>query len=120
MMPAIGAWMSERFPARNTVFFAVFHATALLGARAPRAGGPVTVTWRDVAAFPAVWCFFLMLRVFDEHKDFDADAIAHPNRVLQRGLVTLRDLRVLGALAIAVQVGISIWLDAGIGNVTAW
>jgi 4-hydroxybenzoate polyprenyltransferase len=112
--------MQERFPLRNAVFFAVFQATALLVARAAGADGPVTVEWRDLAAFPAVWCFFLMLRVFDEHKDFDADSVAHPNRVLQRGLVTLRDLRVVGAVAITVQVGTSWWFDGGIGPVTAW
>ena len=120
MTPAIGGWMRERFPVRNAVFFAVFHATALLVARAASVDGPVTVTWRDLAAFPAVWCFFLMLRVFDEHKDFGADAIAHPDRVLQRGLVTLGHLRVLGAIAIVVQVATSIWLDGGIGIIAVW
>ena len=103
MRPALGAWMRERFPARNAVFFAVFHATALLVARASDGGTPMAVTWRDLACFPAVWCFFLMLRVFDEHKDFAADAVAHPDRVLQRGAITLGHLRIVGVLAIAVQ-----------------
>jgi 4-hydroxybenzoate polyprenyltransferase len=80
----------------------------------------MVVTWRDLACFPAVWCFFLMLRVFDEHKDFEADAIAHPQRVLQRGLITLRELRVVGLLAIGIQLGVSLWVDGGIGPVTAW
>lgn len=121
MMPALRAWMRERFPARNAVFFAVFYATALLIGRATAgAGDPMTLSLRDAAGFAAVWCFFLMLRVFDEHKDFAADAIAHPHRVLQRGLITLRDLRVVGALAIAVQLGVSLWMDGGAGPVTAW
>jgi 4-hydroxybenzoate polyprenyltransferase len=120
MTPALGAWMRERFPARNAVFFAVFYATALMVARATGGSGPVMVTWRDLAGFVAVWCFFLMLRVFDEHKDFEADAIAHPYRVLQRGLVTLRDLRVVGLLAILVQLGVSLGIDGGTGSVTAW
>src|SRR5687768_5543739 len=120
MIPALGAWMRDRFPARNAVFFAVFYATALLVARAADGDGPMTVSARDLACFPAVWCFFLMLRVFDEHKDFEADAIAHPGRVLQRGLITLKHLRVVGLLAIAVQLGTSLWLDGGIGPVTTW
>jgi 4-hydroxybenzoate polyprenyltransferase len=119
-MRALAAWMQERFPARNATFFAVFYATALLVARAAGGSGPLIVTWRDLAAFPAVWCFFLMLRVFDEHKDFAADAIAHPQRVLQRGLITLRDLRIVGLIAIVVQIGVSLWLDGGFGPVTAW
>ena len=117
---ALAAWMRERFPARNAVFFAVFYATALLVSRAADTTGPRVVSGRDLACFPAVWCFFLMLRVFDEHKDVEADAIAHPGRVLQRGLVTLGQLRVVGMLAIAVQLGTSLWLDRGVGPVTMW
>ncbi len=117
-MPALGAWMRERFPARNAVFFAVFYVTALLVARASVGVGPLTVDWRDLACFPAVWCFFLMLRVFDEHKDFEADAIAHPGRVLQRGLITLAHLRIVGLVVIVVQLGTSLWLDRGFGPVT--
>jgi hypothetical protein len=120
-MSALAAWMRERFPVRNAVFFAVFYATALLVARATARGpGPVVLTLRDLAGFVAVWCFFLMLRVFDEHKDFEADAIAHPTRVLQRGLITLGDLKRVGGVAIAVQLGIGLWLDRGIGPVTGW
>ncbi len=120
-MHPLRAWMRERFPARNAVFFAVFYATALLIGRASvETNGPMVLSVRDIAGFVAVWCFFLMLRVFDEHKDFEADAIAHPQRVLQRGLITLRDLRLVGAVAIALQLGVSVWLDAGIGVVTLW
>ena len=82
-MRSLRAWMRERFPARNAVFFAVFYVTALLIGRADGNGdGPIVLSFRDAAGFIALWCFFLMLRVFDEHKDFEADAIAHPHRVL--------------------------------------
>ena len=121
MTPAIGAWLRERFPARNAVFFLALYLAALVVARAAVAPGAVTITWRDAAGFAAVWCFFLTLRIADEHKDFAADAVAHPQRVLQRGLITLRHLRLLGMIAVAAQVGISLWLDGGVGPVTrAW
>ena len=120
-MRSLRAWMRERFPDRNAVFFAVFYATALLIGRADGNGaGPIVLSFRDAAGFIALWCFFLMLRIFDEHKDFEADAIAHPHRVLQRGFITLHDLKLVGALAMAVQLGVSVWLDAGIGPITAW
>lgn len=120
MRRALGAWMRERFPARNAVFFVVFYATALLVARGSSGAGPVVLAWSDIAGFIALWCFFLMLRVFDEHKDFEADALAHPQRVLQRGLIMLRDLEVVGIVTIAIQLGVSLWLDGTVGQVTAW
>jgi hypothetical protein len=119
MRPALGAWLQERFPARNALFFVAFHGTALLVARAAVAAEPVSLGWRDLPGFVAVWAFFLTLRVFDEHKDFAADCVAHPRRVLQQGRVTLGQLKLVGAAALAVQLGVSLWLDAGVGAVTA-
>jgi hypothetical protein len=118
MRPAIGAWMRERFPARNAVFFVVFHATALLVARAAVSSAPIALGWRDLPGFVALWAFFLTLRVFDEHKDFAADSVAHPGRVLQTGRITLDHLKVVGGVAVAVQLGVSLWLDGGLGVVT--
>jgi 4-hydroxybenzoate polyprenyltransferase len=82
------------------------------------ADGPILLGLADIPGFFAAWCFFLMLRVFDEHKDYDLDLANHPERVLQSGLVTLTHLKVVGAVAIAVQVGVSLWLDRGFGAVT--
>src|SRR5690606_29126799 len=47
--------------------------------------------------------FFLHLRIFDDHKDYAADCRHFPHRVLQRGVVTLGELKVLAALAIACE-----------------
>jgi len=44
--------------------------------------------------------FFLLIRIIDEHKDFKKDALSHPERVLQRGLITLHDLRLVGVLCV--------------------
>src|SRR4051812_1404882 len=120
MSAALLEWQRERFPLRNGIFFAVFYASALLVGRASVSGGAVAVGMRDVAGFAALCAFFLLLRVFDEHKDFAADAAAHPERALQRGLVTLDQLKFIGVVAAAIQLGASLWLDAGIGQVTLW
>src|SRR4029079_739836 len=47
---------------------------------------------------------------------------AHPGRVLQRGLITLRHLQIVGIAAIALQFGVSILRDdGGVGPATtAW
>jgi len=113
------AWLNERFPLRNGLFFVLLYFTTVVVARAS-VGETVALGTDDVLGVVALWSFFLLLRVLDEHKDFAADAIAHPDRVLQRGLVTLAHLRVLGACALALQLGASVWLDRGIGSVTLW
>jgi 4-hydroxybenzoate polyprenyltransferase len=45
--------------------------------------------------------FFFHLRIFDEHKDYHEDLKFHPDRILQRGWITLRDLKWVGGIAIA-------------------
>ncbi len=42
-------------------------------------------------------CFFLHLRIFDDHKDYDEDCRHFPDRVLQRGVVTLDELKLLAS-----------------------
>lgn len=120
MTAALVQWQRERFPLRNGIFFAVFYVSALLVGRASMNGGPVVIGVHDVPGFAALCAFFLLLRVLDEHKDFAADSAAHPGRALQRGLVTLNQLKVIGVIAAAIQLGVSLWLDGGIGRVTGW
>lgn len=104
------AWASERFPPAHGALFAVLYATALLYGRFLAHEGALPLDpVRDGVGFLGAWAFFLMLRVFDEHKDFDLDLHNHPERVLQSGLVTLGHLKVLGAAAIAAQLGVTLW-----------
>jgi len=111
------AWVAERFPLANgLLFFVVYAAALLLGRRS--GGGPVELRLGDAVGFGAFWAFFLMLRVFDEHKDYALDCRLYPERVLQRGLITLGHLKVVGALAIAAQLALSIGQDGGVGPVT--
>jgi 4-hydroxybenzoate polyprenyltransferase len=113
----LGAWAAERFPLRNALFFAVFFATGAAAAL----GAGVLASWpRLTAGFVALWGFFLLLRVLDEHKDYAADAVAHPQRVLQRGLVTLGDLRLLAATAMLVQLGVTVMADNGHHRAILW
>ena len=122
-LPArLWAWCSERFPLAHGALFAVLYATALLFGRFLTQDGPLAVEpLADVVGFAAAWAFFLMLRIFDEHKDYDLDLLNHPERVLQSGLITLGHLKGLGVVAIALQVGATLWIDGGLGPATvAW
>jgi len=112
------AWMSERFPPSHSALFLVLYATALLYGRFGAQEGALRIGLGDVPGFLAVWCFFFMLRIFDEHKDLETDSANHPDRVLQSGLVTLGHLKAAGAAAVALQLGVSLWLDQGLGRIT--
>ncbi len=109
------AWANERFPLANAILFFVLYAAALFLGRLTTTAGEVNVRASDFLGFLAIWAFFLMLRVFDEHKDYDLDLLNHPDRVLQSGLVTLGHLKVLGGLAILLQLLVSLYLANGTG-----
>jgi 4-hydroxybenzoate polyprenyltransferase len=130
------AWVRERFPLVNGVLFLVLFVCAVLVGRAiggdasgggasgggasGGGAGALRLTARDLLGFAGVWAFFLLLRVFDEHKDYDLDCRNHPGRVLQRGLITLTHLKIAGAIAVTIQIVASVAYDRGFGSVTAW
>ncbi len=55
------------------------------------------------------WFLYLLLRVFDEHKDWDTDHINFPERILSRGLVTLTHMKILGLVCTLVLFLGSLW-----------
>lgn len=112
------AWMNERFPFSHGILFFVLYATALIAGRMSVTGGAIAFGLRDVLGFVPAWSFFLMLRVFDEHKDYETDCQNYPERVLQSGLITLGHLKVAGAFAIGAQALGSLALDGGFGPIT--
>lgn len=56
-----------------------------------------------------IW--FMLMRIADEHKDFDEDREFRPYRPVQRGLVTLKELRIIGVILVLIQIALSIWVD---------
>lgn len=95
------AWSKERFPFVNVIsgLLLYFFAAAIMRMEAEPA-----VSWSstDLLFGFAVAAHLLVLRVLDEHKDFEDDLVAHPNRVLQSGIVSLSELKVLGGIAASV------------------
>jgi len=116
------AWIVERFPpAHWLMVFVLTGAALVIGRGLSSTSGAYTFSGEDLLAFVAVWCFFLMLRVFDEHKDFDLDMINFPGRVLQRGRISLTQLKWVCAASIGIQLGVSVVLDGGrVGAVSFW
>lgn len=93
------AYLKERFPlAPYALLVASFYGAGAVFAHRVCRGTP---TWWLA---PVILLVFFHLRVFDEHKDFDKDKLSHPERLLSRGVVTLRMLKVWGAIAIGGEV----------------
>ncbi|MCA6063364.1 UbiA family prenyltransferase [Thalassolituus marinus] len=106
LVKRILAWMDERFPVANALLFFILYLVTASVARAD----DWYLGWLDVAACVVTWSLFLVIRIFDEHKDYELDVLNHPQRVLQSGQITLRHLKILGALAVTLQVAFSFYL----------
>lgn len=104
-------YLRERFPVVPSLLSAIAltgasHAAAqadLLGG-----GRRVQVDLVVLGGVTLVFLFLFLLRVFDEHKDFAHDAATRPDRPVQRGLVRLEHLRVLGLLAVVGQLALTV------------
>jgi len=106
----IVAWMHERFPFTNALLFFILYLTSASVARAAL-DQEIKISFLDVFNCIITWSFFLVIRIFDEHKDYAIDVINHPQRVLQSGLITLNHLKFLAAVSITAQLIFSIYLD---------
>ncbi|MFC8525753.1 hypothetical protein [Nocardia sp. NPDC057227] len=113
------AYSNERFPAWQVAAQLPMFLAAFLFGQAITDQEPAlrAATWAGFAAFVA---YTLMVRCIDDNKDAAHDAEHYPERVLQRGLVTFTQLRVIAVLCLVVSVAVSIWIDGGLGRVTLW
>lgn len=116
----LAAYLSERFPllGHGVLIAAYYSSNQFLARVLTEPGRPMHYDWTSLAGALTLFLFFFHLRVFDEYKDFAEDSRHYPDRVLQRGLVTLRHLKILGGAAIALQLLLSAW--RGPAALSAW
>jgi 4-hydroxybenzoate polyprenyltransferase len=69
---------------------------------------PSLATW--LVAFFTSLAFFMQLRIADEFKDFEEDSRYRAYRPVPRGLISLRQLGVLGVLLAGAQLALGLWL----------
>jgi hypothetical protein len=114
------AYLAERFPllGHGVLIAAYYSSNQFLARTLTEPGRPMHYDVTTVLGALTLLCFFFHLRVFDEHKDFVEDLLHYPRRVLQSGLIRLRDLRILGGLAIVVEIVLS--AVRGPGAFLAW
>jgi 4-hydroxybenzoate polyprenyltransferase len=99
-------YLAERFPVPVTLLLAVATAAAATAVARP---GVLVVDATALGGAALMFLLLFHLRVFDEHKDFEEDAAARPDRPVQRGLVTLRQLKIAGAAAIGLELALGGW-----------
>jgi 4-hydroxybenzoate polyprenyltransferase len=112
--PGVRRWLvyeRERFPLLgHGPLIAAFSFSALSFSMLLRGQVRLPAVAPVLVAFVTALLFFLQLRIADEFKDFEEDSRYRPYRPVPRGLVTLRELGVLGALAAVVQLALAVWL----------
>jgi 4-hydroxybenzoate polyprenyltransferase len=106
------SYQRERFPLRaHGPLIAAFSASAVsYSAQLRGATRPAAVSFG--VAFAVSLGSFLLLRIADEFKDAEEDARYRPYRPVPRGLVSLRELGVVGALVAALQLTLAAPLGA--------
>jgi hypothetical protein len=105
-------YQRERFPIfAHGPLIAAFSFSAVSYSAMLRGPGNFPSLAAIVVAFGTSFLFFLELRIADEFKDFEEDARYRPYRPVQRGLVTLRELAILGAIGGVIQFLLALWLD---------
>ncbi len=105
-------YQKERFPLlAHGPLIAAFSACAVSFSSLLR-HAPVPSWQMYLTAFAVCLLMFLQLRIADEFKDAAEDARWRPYRPVPRGLVTLRELRIVFILAALVQTLLVVALDA--------
>ena len=117
-MSALKRWwiyQRERFPViANGLLIAVFSGAAVSYSVLLRAGAVPAVS-SFLVAFVSVFGSFLHLRIADEFKDYAEDVKYRPYRPVPRGVVSLRELGVLGLFVAAIQLVLALWLEPKLG-----
>ena len=104
-------YQKERFPLlAHGPLIAAFSACAVSFSALLR-DAPVPQVGMFVTAFIVCLLMFLQLRIADEFKDADEDARWRSYRPVPRGLVSLKELRIVFILAALVQTALVLLLD---------
>ena len=104
-MIRLHAYLGELFPLvpNGLLILSFYSSNQFLAHALSQPGDPMRYDLSSLLGCITILCFFLHMRIFDDHKDYAADCRFFSHRVLQRGVVTLRELKMLAAVAIACE-----------------
>lgn len=110
------AYLNQRFPliGHGILIVSYYSSNQFLAEVLTRPDEKLIYCLGSILGAISIFCLFFHLRVFDEHKDYHEDLKHYPHRVLQSGLITLGDLKVLGAIAIGLEIVLAaLWMPLG-------
>ena len=110
------AYLNERFPllGHGLLIASYYSSNQFLAEVLTWPGEKLVYSVGSLLGAMTLFCVFFHLRVFDEHKDYEEDLKHYPDRVLQSGLITLAHLKILGAIAIGLELLLSAcWMPLG-------
>jgi len=117
----LARYLAERFGIQLLVIQLLMYGAGMLYGQAIARPGPVVLRPQDDGAgAAALVMFFLLARVFDEHKDYEFDVAQLPDRPLPRGAISWAEVNSLGVLAVLVEMAVCVAFDRGLGPVCAW
>lgn len=117
-MKGIWLWMLERYPPGIILVHALAYMTSIAVVQGLASDTIIFSYLRDGVGILVFFMFPLTLRIMDEHKDYEADCVLHPDRVLQRGETSLSTLKKLAVVCACIQLGYCLVVDGGIYVVT--
>lgn len=103
-------YTKERFPIPATfpyaaaLYYMSYFFPGIIGSR-----GPCNLAESIVGCMVFFMALF-QIRILDEHKDYAKDVIAHPDRMLSKGVITLAELRKLMYVMVALQTVMALYL----------
>ncbi len=109
-MRYLWAYLQERFPPQANGLLIASYFTAnyfLASGAALQNREPIGLSWRFPAGCLVLLLMFFHMRVIDEHRDQEQDRLVYPDRILSRGLISLRLLRNLGILSVLLELVLS-------------
>lgn len=102
-------YQAERFPLlKHGVLIIAFALSAVCVSALLRGQTEFPSFYSFLTAFAVLLGLFLQLRIADEFKDAEIDAKTRPERAVPRGLISLKELAVLGLFTAAIQVTITV------------
>lgn len=107
-------YQAERFPLAKTVPLLAVFSAASINVSAILAGRELPVISSYLIGFGLVFILFFQMRVCDEIKDIEDDRAYRPERPIPRGLVSLRQIVMLGLATVPIGVALALLRGHGL------